>query len=195
MARACSLILLAARWAAASSPSGTISVAEAAARTLEDARALLAASEPPGSFWASQLGQDRWAALYALPALDEGSDEGSEGGGEEGRGEVSAAASEGSAGERWFVEVGAADGLELSNTHSLEQLASFTHGFSGGDSASSREPTSGRGGGPGSTRRRVAWRGVCVEASASSVAALRVNRPNCITVSRSLEWLRIELTS
>ena len=101
--------------------------------TLADAEAQLEARSYQGS-WLSQAGQDRWAALYALrgtPPPEEN---------EKARSAWP---------QRWFVEVGAADGIELSNSAALERLG---------------------------------WRGVCIEASPSSVARLRTNRPGCITV-------------
>eukprot|EP00614_Pseudopedinella_elastica_P013694 CAMPEP_0172582870 /NCGR_PEP_ID=MMETSP1068-20121228/2416_1 /TAXON_ID=35684 /ORGANISM="Pseudopedinella elastica, Strain CCMP716" /LENGTH=422 /DNA_ID=CAMNT_0013376433 /DNA_START=208 /DNA_END=1476 /DNA_ORIENTATION=+ len=102
-----------------------MSIADAAKLTNKDSLEILKLSQPQA--WFSQLGQDRWAANYALP--DEHMESPNH--------------------QKWYVEVGAADGLELSNTYALE---------------------------------RMGWKGVCIEAQASSVSALRINRPGCIVV-------------
>ena len=76
----------------------TMTFDEAAKMTMWDATLLLEEYQPPPrGGWTSQCGQDRWAALYA--GLDMGP-----------------------AAQRFFVEVGAADGLTMSNTMWLEQL-------------------------------------------------------------------------
>lgn len=111
-----------------------MSFGAAAARSHDDALALWAQHQnvlPAGAVWPSQLGQDRWAATFAFPphAYD---------------------AAHADAAPKYFVEVGAADGLDLSNSFALEA--------------------------------HLGWRGLCVEASPSSVALLRANRPLCTVV-------------
>ena len=133
-----------------------MSFQEAALMSQDDARALWQKHQtllPAGATWTSQVDQDRWAATFAFPTTAKSI-----------AGEIDAETAEGTAREanvvfqeessrhkpRYFVEVGAADGIDLSNTYALE-----TH---------------------------LGWRGLCLEASPSSLILLHANRPACTVV-------------
>ena len=82
---------------AAATATGAMNFKEAAELSHDDALELWVSHQIlPPSAWPSQLGQDRWAATFAFPSSDDNR-------------------------QRYFVEVGAADGLELSNTYALER--------------------------------------------------------------------------
>lgn len=108
---------------------------------------------PAGATWTSQVDQDRWAATFAFPTkMDSIVGEIAAETAEVATREANAVFQQESSSHkpRYFVEVGAADGIDLSNTYALE-----TH---------------------------LGWRGLCLEASPSSLALLRTNRPACTVV-------------
>jgi len=133
-----------------------MSFQEAALMSQDDARELWQKHQtllPAGATWTSQVDQDRWAATFAFPtkANSIAGDINAETAKADAR-EANAVLQEESSGHkpRYFVEVGAADGIDLSNTYALE-----TH---------------------------LGWRGLCLEASPSSLVLLRTNRPACTVV-------------
>jgi hypothetical protein len=131
-----------------------MSFSAAAAHSHDDALALWATHQvllPAGAAWPSQLGQDRWAATFAFPPtnaapIDATTDAATATPIGKSQGPPPAMV----IAPKYFVEVGAADGLDLSNSYALEAY--------------------------------LGWRGLCVEASPSSVRLLWANRPACTVV-------------
>jgi hypothetical protein len=77
---------------------------------------------PAGATWPSQLGQDRWAATFAFPTNSGSANDIITGTADTTASRTKSNFPQGVSNNapRYFVEVGAADGLDLSNTYALE---------------------------------------------------------------------------